>query len=667
MWHPDVMAHAKSFADHLESNMPTIHSILRKYQSKAVVDDEVRRSVEALRNLSEIRQYFETTPLAQRTATFLPLNLPLYSFVLFAAMPAYQSASLVIRVPQRMQELFNELFEALAFGEHYPNITVFDGSRETFLSDHCKTASVVLFTGKYENFLRVRKACSKDTLILYNGVGHNPLVVTPSADITLAVEKTLQVKLFNNGQDCAGPDTILVHGSVIDVYLESLLAQLARVRCGPSYTDDEVVIGPLFEVSSLLDAVNLISTIRRRGAVISSGGHIDLNHNIMYPCVVRASLRQLQNFTELYSPLFLVTEYEHDRELALYFRDPHARYHEKEMYISLFGESDYVTGVHGSIVLKDRTILDVERGTEEFGGYGPGASSVSYRGLRIPKPLLIPREIHNFLSPQGQRVFAVVPTVKGNWEQQIIATQFQEVAQRIFGDQLIFAYIFGSFATETGRRYADVDTLVCVHNRQAEHVEQYLDWLFTMHELFGRIPDFKYPTEVVPFAELQAAVARLPTLELSASKNEAATYDAMVWCHSLSQPWIGTVHPENVPEHWKQLFPAHASRILRSFLDSLEKAVATSADISQLRPELHEIPRKEPAVSHFIENLNSRGPVNILKMVPFEEHPVHTDIVLRLVARREFMGRKLFIANSPEHLYHPCFRFGVVASPPAGS
>ena len=667
MWHPDVVAHAKLFADNLGSNVPTIHGVLRKYQSKEVVDDEVRRSLEALRGLSEIRQYFETAPLSQRTATFLPLNLPLYSFVLFAAMPAYQSASLVIRAPQRMRGLFNELFEVLVFGEHYPNITLFDGSREKFLSDHCKTASVVLFAGKYENFLRIRKACSKDTLILYNGVGHNPLVVTPSADINLAVEKTLQVKLFNNGQDCAGPDTILVHGSVIDIYLERLLAKLAHVRCGSSYTDDDVVVGPLFEVSSLLDAVNLISALRRRGAVISSGGHIDLNHNIMYPCVVRASLRQLQNFTELYSPLFLVTEYEHDRELALYFSDPHAGYHEKEMYISLFGESDYVTGVHGSIVLKDHTILDVERGTEEFGGYGPGASSVSYRGLRIPKPLLVPREIYNFLSNRGRQVFVSVPTIKGNWEQQIIATQFQETVQHIFGDQLVFAYIFGSFATETGRRYADVDTFVCVHNRQTEHIEQYLDWVFSMHEMFGRIPDFKYPAEIVPFADLQAAVTRLPTLELSAGKNEAAKYDAMVWCHSLSQPWIGTVHPENVPEHWKQLFPAHASRILRSFLGDLEKTVAAGSDISKLRPEVHEIPRQEPGVSHFIENLNSRGPVNVLKMVPFEEHPVYPDIVLRLVARREFMGRSAFSTENPEHLHHPCFRFGVVALPPAGS
>lgn len=658
----NVIDHAKAFADHLEANISTVHAILRKYQSKGVIDYEIRQSIENLRSLAEINRYFPNTPFSQETATFLPLNLPLYSFVLFAAIPSYQSMSLILRPPQRMQALFNELFNSLSFGEHYPNVRVFTGSRESFLLEHCKKASVVIFTGKYENFLRISKACSKDTIVLFNGVGHNPIVITPSANIKLAVEKTMQVKLLNNGQDCAGPDVILVHSSVADAYLQKLIERLSQVRCDTSYQNDDTVVGPLFESSSLLGVANLISNIRHKGAKIVYGGQIDLNHNVMYPCVVRTSLRQLQNFTELYSPLFLVTEYDHDQELALYFNDPGTRYQNNEMYISLFGESDYVTAVRGSIILKNRTIHDVERGTEEYGGYSPGASSVSYQGIHIQKPLLIPREISNFLSPQGQRMFAVVPKTKGNWEQEVVTTQFQEIARNIFGDQLIFAYIFGSFAIERDRRYSDVDTLICVHNKQLDHVKQYLSWLFSIHEMFGRIPDFKYPAEIVSFADLQNATARLPTINLSVAKNETANYDAMVWCHCLSQPWIGTINPENVPEHWKGVFPNHSSRLLRSFLKDLEQTISTGADISQLHPEVHNIPRKEPELSHYIENLSNRGLLSVLKMIPFEENPMYTEIVLKLVAQREFIGKSFFAMDNAEHLYDPYFRFGVVTS-----
>jgi predicted nucleotidyltransferase len=654
--------HAQSFATHLKSNTAKIHDVLRKYESKQVVDDEIHRSVEALESLDEIGRYFTETPLSQETAVFLPLNLPLYSFVLFGAIPAYQSVSLAIRAPERMKEVFAELFDTLSFAEHYSNVSVFHGSRAHFVGQHCKKASVVIFTGRYENFLRICKVCRKDTLMLFNGVGHNPLVITPSADINLAVEKTLLVKLFNNGQDCAGPDAILVHSEVIDIYLQKLANELAQVKCDVSYEDDTVVVGPMFESSSLMNAIKLVSNARRRGATVAYGGQIDINHNVMYPCVLRASIRQLQNFAELYSPLFVVLEYEHDRELALYFNEPNAQYQDKEMYISLFGESDFVSDVLGSIVLKDRTIHDVERGTEEYGGYSPGASMLSYRGIDIAKPLLVPREIHNFLSPRGQKVFSVIPRVKGNWEQHITATQFQEAVPQIFGDQLVFAYIFGSFAIEKDKRYSDIDTLVCVHNKQADHLEQYLEWLFQVHELFGRIIDFKYPTEIVAFAELRAAINRLATIELSAIQNEVAKYDAMVWCHSLSQPWVGAIASENIPEDWKEIFPTHSLRLLHSFLGSLEHAITTGADISGLRPELYEIPRKGPELSRYIENLSGRGLLGVLKMIPFEEKPVYTETVLSLVAMREFIGRNLFTRNDPRHLHHPCFRFGVVTS-----
>ncbi len=658
MFYQNAIEHAKSFADHLESNLSVIHSLLRKYQSKEVVDDEIKRSLEALRSLSEIGQYFGGTPYSQKTAVFLPLNLPLYSFVLFSAIPAYQSVSLITRPPQRMKNLFGEMFNTLSFGNHYPNISIFINSREGFVSQHCKKASVVLFTGRYDNFLRVRKACSKDTLILFNGVGHNPLVITPSADIDLAVNKTLQIKLFNNGQDCASPDIILVHASVVNEYLTKLLEKLYRVRCNASYQKDDVVIGPLFETGSLLNTINLISKLRHQGAVIVHGGQIDLNHNIMYPCVMRSSIRQIQNFTELYSPLFLVTDYDHDWELALYFNEVGAHYQNKEMYISLFGESDYVANVHGSIILKDCTIHDIERGTEEYGGYGPGASSVSYKGISISKPLLVPREIHNFLSPKSQSIFAL-PYQKGDWEHQIIEAQFQETAKNIFGDQLVFGYIFGSFAINKDKRWSDIDTLICVHSKKDDQVERYLSWLFSTHEMFGRIPDFKYPAEIVSFADLQAATERLSAIELSATDNEAAKYDAMVWCHSLSQPWAGPVNIDNVPEQWKEIFTNHSSSLLRSFLKALEQAVSSGTDISRINPGVHEIPRKEPGLSHYIENLSNRGLVDVLKMIPFQENPSYTDIVLKVVAEREFMGKRLFTINSPEHLYSPYFRFGV--------
>jgi predicted nucleotidyltransferase len=332
------------------------------------------------------------------------------------------------------------------------------------------------------------------------------------------------------------------------------------------------------------------------------------------------------------------------------------------MYISLFGESNYVTGMRGSIVLRDCTIHDIERGTEEYGGYSPGASSVSYRGMTISKPLLIPREIYNFLSPQGQKMLR---TARGDRKNHIIEAEFQKAVSRIFGDQLVFAGIFGSLATGKDKRYSDIDTLVCVQNRYPEQVEEYLYWLFHMHEIFGRIPDFRYPAEIVTFSELQEATETLPTLELSISPNEFAKYKTMLWCHCLSQwwTWKGEVQMENVPKQWKQVFSQNFPRIFRAFLTHLEDAIISGKDISFLPPELLEVPRKEPELSHFIKNVSEQDLLALLKMIPFEEKPMYSDIVLRLVTNREFMGRREFSVDDQETLYHPDFRFGVIAPP----
>lgn len=124
---------------------------------------------------------------------------------------------------------------------------------------------------------------------------------------------------------------------------------------------------------------------------------------------------------------------------------------------------------------------------------------------------------------------------------------------------------------------------------------------------------------------------------------------------------MGAIAPENIPESWKGIFPTNSSCLLRSFLESLKQAVTVGSDISRLRLELYEIPRKKPEFSRYIENLSGRGLLGVLKMIPFEEKPMYTESVLKLVAMREFMGKNLFVRDNPEHLHHPCFRFGVVA------
>lgn len=67
-----------------------------------------------------------------------------------------------------------------------------------------KAFDLVVFTGKPSNSLMFLKKMKPNSILVINGAGHNPLIITETADIDKAVEGALLLKGFNGGQDCAG-------------------------------------------------------------------------------------------------------------------------------------------------------------------------------------------------------------------------------------------------------------------------------------------------------------------------------------------------------------------------------------------------------------------------------------------------------------------------------
>src|SRR3990167_4688914 len=90
----------------------------------------------------------------------------------------------------------------------------------------------------------LRKAFHERVLFIVNGAGHNPIVVTETANIEEAVKGAMRVQLYNQGQDCAGTNAILMHRNVYDIYMNQLTEELKKVKIG-SYANRENTIGPI--------------------------------------------------------------------------------------------------------------------------------------------------------------------------------------------------------------------------------------------------------------------------------------------------------------------------------------------------------------------------------------------------------------------------------------
>ncbi len=73
--------------------------------------------------------------------------------------------------------------------------------------------------------------------------GKNPMVVTPSANLPLAVEGALFAGFGTAGQRCTSLGTVLVHSSVHDAFMDSLAAAVSSAPLGDPRED--VLYGPM--------------------------------------------------------------------------------------------------------------------------------------------------------------------------------------------------------------------------------------------------------------------------------------------------------------------------------------------------------------------------------------------------------------------------------------
>ncbi len=412
-----VQRRVKNFIGMLLKKKKKIISILLKYESFEVASDEFDRTLDLLQHLEENKSFFTRQLFA--VTTFLPRNQPLYALTCFAIVPSLMAAEVHVRAPLAMNFFFKDLIFAISLDKFFSNINVSFQKREEFLQSRAalitskKTGQlipitdVVIFTGTMENADKIRKRFDERVLFIANGAGHNPIVITETADLEKAVNAALCVQLYNQGQDCANPNSILVHKKLYNKFVELLEKNLRKVKIG-DYKNIKNRVGPISERKDL-SKIQEIFVENAEWLHPRAPGVIHTKTAIVEPTIILRPLKEGGNFIEAFAPVFFVQKYEKDSDLALYFED--SRYERNAMYITLFGKSSYVEKMrfkaftNKCILHDDSTIIrdthlhapGIERGTQPYGGYGRGSSCVSIYGIIISKPTCPQRDIFDWL------------------------------------------------------------------------------------------------------------------------------------------------------------------------------------------------------------------------------------------------------------------------------
>ena len=370
-----------TYADLLQGQAQKLHSeVLYRIQSFATTRHDVLRSVECLRAVADARQYLQRK--TRRVVVFLPLNRPVYFLVLWAIIPSLVAEKVHVRASQKTQPILRALVSYLQLEEFFPNIYAESGTWHDFTNELVTRADVTIFTGSDSEERRAHAARKKGSLFLCRGWGCNPIVVGPGADVEDAIRKIVPAKTFDSGQDDNGPDCILVHDSIAPRFLNDLEDEIDRIKVG-NYSDQDVVVGPILDTTGL---PRLASFLQQHSKDIANGGTIDFAKSIVHPTIIHACLSDSTNYERLSAPIFFVNTYDSDAELAKYFDDP--RYRGNEMFISLFGASEYVNETE-STILKEQNVLDLDSDDDGNSEYVGGASFVAKFGEPVRTPVHI--------------------------------------------------------------------------------------------------------------------------------------------------------------------------------------------------------------------------------------------------------------------------------------
>ncbi len=143
--------------------------------------------------------------------------------------------------------------------------------------------------------------------------GNNAIIVTPEADLELAMRATVFGAVGTAGQRCTSTRRIIVHDSVRDAFVEKVIAAYGHVTIG-NPLEDGTLMGPLIDTGAVDDMFAAVKRIKDEGGEILYGaqkleGDAYPGGCYVTPCI--AAARNEYNIVqeETFAPILYIMSY----------------------------------------------------------------------------------------------------------------------------------------------------------------------------------------------------------------------------------------------------------------------------------------------------------------------------------------------------------------------
>jgi aldehyde dehydrogenase (NAD+) len=144
--------------------------------------------------------------------------------------------------------------------------------------------------------------------------GNNAVIVTPSADLELAIRGVFFGAVGTAGQRCTTTRRVLVHASVEKKFRERLLGAYKTLRIG-NPLDRKTLMGPLIDKEAVSGVVAALRTVEKQGGSIIYGGAALEGPEYaggcyMTPCLATAPHNSAIVKEETFGPLLYLMTYD---------------------------------------------------------------------------------------------------------------------------------------------------------------------------------------------------------------------------------------------------------------------------------------------------------------------------------------------------------------------
>ncbi|MCV7401846.1 aldehyde dehydrogenase family protein [Mycobacterium fragae] len=142
--------------------------------------------------------------------------------------------------------------------------------------------------------------------------GNNAAVVTPSADLELAVRAIVFAAAGTAGQRCTSLRRLIVHRSIADDVMGRVAAAYNQLPIGDPSAEGTLV-GPLIHETAYRDMVGALEQARADGGEVIGGERHDVGHPSAYyvaPAVVRMPSQTAIVHTETFAPILYLMPYD---------------------------------------------------------------------------------------------------------------------------------------------------------------------------------------------------------------------------------------------------------------------------------------------------------------------------------------------------------------------